>query len=150
MGLRRLAAIMLGFFTVFLAGCAVNTTGPTEAACAITEIEWKLTRKAALTDFQCKRSDDGDVPALLFIADVQNSTENPLRYRLSIVLPDLKKAAGLLVPRKGVPPLVTSGETEKVTLVFENCAEWPERAEVSLIVLPEQPEIAEEPEKLEE
>lgn len=147
MGFRQLAVIMLGFFTVFLAGCAVNTTGPTEAACAITEIEWTLTRKAELTDFQCKRSDDAATPALLFTADVQNTTGKPLRYRLSIVLPDLKKATGHLVPRKGVPPVVNPGETEKVTIVFENTAQWPEKAEVSLIVLPEQPEMPETPEE---
>lgn len=146
MGLRQFAVIMLGSFTVFLAGCAVNTTGPTEAACIITEIEWKLTRKAELTDFQCKHSEDTTAPALLFTADVQNTTGKPLRYRLSIVLPDLKKASGHLIPRKGIPPVVMPGETEKVSLVFEDTAQWPEKAEVTLIVLPEQPEIPEEPE----
>lgn len=150
MHFKPLAATILGSVVLFLAGCAVNSTGPQDAGCAISEIEWKITRKAELTDFQCKQGNDAAAPSLLFTADVRNTTRKPLRYRLSIVLPDLKKAAGHLVPRKGVPPLVMSGDTEKVMLVFENCSEWPEKADVALIVLPEQPEMPEESEKPEE
>ena len=144
MGFRQFVAIILGAFAIIPVGCAVNTKGPIEAACAITEIEWKLTTKAELTDFRCKRQDGA--AALLFTANVQNVTNKPLRYRLSIVLPDLEKAIGHLIPRKGVPPVVMPDDTEEVILIFEDTAGWPEKAEVILIVLPEQPEIPEESE----
>ncbi len=150
MHFKALVATILGVTALFFTGCAVNTTGPQEAACPITEIEWKLTKKAELTDFQCKHNEDTAAPALLFTADVQNTTGKPLRYRLSIVLPDLKKATGHLVPRKGIPPVVMPGDTANVTVVFEDTTKWPEKMEVSLIVLPEQPELPEEPEKPEE
>lgn len=144
MGFKSLAATTTGAILLLLIGCAVTTTGPQEAGCAITEIEWQLTRKAELRAFRCEQSDDTTAPVLIFSADVQNNTSKPLRYRLSVVLPDLRMASGHLVPRKGVPPVVNPGETEPVTIVFENTTQWPEKAEVTLIVLPDQPEPPEE------
>lgn len=138
---RLLTVTILGVNTLLFIGCSVKTTTLQESACTITEIEWKLTSKAELTGFQCMQGNDTDTPSLIFMADVQNTTRKPLRYRLSIVLPDLKRAIGHLVPRKGVPPVVMPGDTEKMTLIFENTAGWPKKAEVVLIVLPDQPEI---------
>ena len=92
MGFKPLAAAVLGAWLLFLTGCAVNTTGPREQFCSVEKITWNFTRKAQLSGFQCQRSDDDAAPALLFKADVQNTTGKPLRYRLSIVLPDLEKA----------------------------------------------------------
>ena len=135
------SALYLGICALLLTGCATTTTGPIETACAITEIEWSLTLKAELKNFQCRRDKDA---ALLFTTGIENSTGQPLRYRLSVVLPDLKMAAGHLVPRKGEPPVVNPGETESATLVFTDIVRWPEKAEVTLIVLPEQSEISEE------
>jgi len=140
MNLKRLLTMVSVVLLLLSTGCAVNSTGPTDTGCAIAEIEWKITRKAELAAFKCQHSETTDPPAFLFAADVQNNTLKPLRYRLSVVIPDLKKAIGHLVPRKGVPPVVNPGETEQVTLVFQDTTQWPEKAEVTLIVLPEQPE----------
>ena len=90
---------------------------------AIKDAQAKATERAQeemakLTQFDCIVGIHGGQPSLIFTVGVENTTANPLRYRINIFLEDMDKAAGHLVPRNGKPPVLEPGKSETVKIPF--------------------------------
>ena len=82
------------------------------------DIDWQITPKAEVTQFDCKVGKHKKKPALVFTVGIKNVSTEPLRYRLNIFLLDMDKAAGHLIPRKGKPPVLEPGKTKTVKVPF--------------------------------
>ena len=125
--------------TLFWSGCA---TAPPPANvkmidCAGAEIEWDVAPEAEIAEFACAMGKKGTDPALIFTVAVKNISDRPLRYRLNIFMLDLDKANGHLVPRKGKPPQVASGDTVTVTVPFIKTTEMPGKLLVRVVPMSE-------------
>ena len=62
---------------------------------------------------------------LIFELQIKNTSPNNFRYRMRIALKD-GTSAGMLIPRKGKPPVLKSGQTEKIKLPFLDYARLPD------------------------
>lgn len=106
--------------TVFLASmpiCMFSAFASEKSGCQA-EIEWEVTPEAKVENLACELGKHKKDPALIFTADITNTTDRPLRFRVNIFLLDMDKGAGHLVPRKGKPPVVEPGKTETVKIPF--------------------------------
>ena len=111
------AVLVLCLVVAFgLVGCAGK--GAPEKTNCDAKITWEVAKEAKLTQFDCVVGIHGGQPSLIFTVGVENTTANPLRYRVNIFLEDMDKAAGHLVPRKGKPPVVKPGEAQTVKIPF--------------------------------
>ena len=111
------AVLVLGLVVVFgVIGCAGK--GAPEKTNCDAKITWQVAKEAKLTQFDCIVGIHGGQPSLIFTVGLENTTANPLRYRINIFLEDMDKAAGHLVPRKGKPPVLKPGESQTVTIPF--------------------------------
>ncbi|MFW6147573.1 MAG: hypothetical protein ACOC6B_04185 [Thermodesulfobacteriota bacterium] len=69
-------------------------------------------------------------PAVIVKVGVKNSSNKAQRFRVQIFLLDEGKAAGHLVPSKGKPPVLQSGQEKEVTFPVIKTNQVPKRLEV--------------------
>ncbi|MEA3240887.1 MAG: hypothetical protein U9P37_04850 [Pseudomonadota bacterium] len=110
--------------TVMLFACVsvlsyAATSNPAKVDCKAA-IEWQIDEQAEITSFACEVGTFKKKTALIFTVAIKNTSKQAQRYRLNIFLLDQDKAAGHLIPRKGKPPVVKSGETATVKVPFFN------------------------------
>ena len=107
-GIILLLIVCVSF--VLISGCATQSekkgkgTAETLTACP--------TAKVTTLEYFMKKSKFSGGPKLHVKVGVTNVSDKPLRYRVSIFLPDGASSGGFY-PRKGKPPIVKPGE-EKV------------------------------------
>ena len=116
--LRRaiLILVLCVVLAVWLGGCAGK--GAPEKTNCDARIKWDVTEEAKVTQFDCAVGKHGGQTSLIFTVGIENPTEQPYRYRVSVFLEDMNKAAGHYVPRKGKPPVVNPGKTATVKIPF--------------------------------
>jgi hypothetical protein len=116
--LRRaiLILVLCVVLAVWLGGCAGK--GAPEKTNCDARIKWDVTEEAKVTQFDCAVGKHGGQTSLIFTVGIENPTEQPYRYRVSVFLEDMDKAAGHYVPRKGKPPVVNPGKTATVKIPF--------------------------------
>ena len=116
--LRRaiLILVLCVVLAVWLGGCAGK--GAPEKTNCDARIKWDVTEEAKVTQFDCAVGKHGGQNSLIFTVGIENPTEQPYRYRVSVFLEDMDKAAGHYVPRKGKPPVVNPGKTATVKIPF--------------------------------
>jgi hypothetical protein len=113
------AVLVLCLVVAFgLIGCAGTGKGAPEKSNCDAKITWQVAEEAKLTQFDCIVGIHGGQPSLIFTVGVENTTAQPLRYRVNIFLEDMDKAAGHLVPRKGKPPVLQPGKSATVKIPF--------------------------------
>jgi hypothetical protein len=107
-GIILIVAVCVGF--VLISGCATqpkkNAQGPAET------LKVCPTAKITMLEYFVKESKFSGGPKLHVKVGIKNISDEPLRYRVSIFLPDGASSGGFY-PRKGKPPVVKPGE-EKV------------------------------------
>ena len=107
-GIILLLIVCVSF--VLISGCATQSEkkgkGPAETLTACP------TAKVTTLEYFMKKSKFSGGPKLHVKVGVTNVSDKPLRYRVSIFLPDGASSGGFY-PRKGKPPIVKPGE-EKV------------------------------------
>ena len=95
---------------VLISGCATEPVkkgnGPAET------LKVCPTAKITTREYSVKKSKFSGGPKLHVKVGITNISDKPLRYRVSIFLPDGASSGGFY-PRKGKPPVVKPGE-EKV------------------------------------
>ncbi len=100
--------VCVGF--VLIIGCATQpakkANGPVET------LKVCSTAKITTLEYSVKKSKFSGGPKLHVKVGITNISDKPLRYRVSIFLPDGASSGGFY-PRKGKPPVVKPGE-EKV------------------------------------
>ena len=107
-GIILIVAVCVGFVSISV--CATQpekgAQGPVETlmVCPTTEI--------TTIEYSMKKSKFSGGPKLHVKVGIKNISDKPLRYRVSIFLPDGASSGGFY-PRKGKPPVVKPGE-EKV------------------------------------
>lgn len=112
-----LVVLVLGLtWTLWFTGCATPAK-PGRIGCDA-DIAWQVPPEAQITQFDCEVGKHKGNPALIFTVGLQNVGDKPARYRLSIFLLDMDKAAGHLIPRSGKPPVLQPGKTETVKIPF--------------------------------
>ena len=118
----RTAAVWLAVLGLLLiwTGCA---TAPPPANvkmvdCAGAKIQWDVAPEAELTNFACAMGTHDNDPALIFTVGLKNAASTPLRFRLGVFLTGMDKAVSYLVPIKGKPPQLASGEEATVKIPF--------------------------------
>jgi hypothetical protein len=129
--------VLLGAILVWT-GCATAPPANVKAvACDTHKIEWEVAKEAQIENFSCTMGKQGMDPALIYNLAVKNVTPNPLRYRVTIFLIDMDKAAGHLVPRKGKPPQVAPGVTAEVKIPFIKTTRMPGKIHVRVVPMSE-------------
>jgi len=73
-----------------------------------------------------------DKERLIFELKVKNLSSEDHRYRMRISLKD-GTSAGMLVPRKGKPPVIKAGKEEKIKLPFIEYGQQPEGITITFI-----------------
>jgi hypothetical protein len=132
--------LMMAIFGLMMAwsGCATAPPANVKAVtCDAARIDWDVAPEAELTEFACSMGKQGMDPALIFTAALKNVGDRPLRFRINIFLMDMDKANGHLVPRKGNPPVVAPGATEKVKIPFIKTATMPKKVLVRVAPMSE-------------
>ena len=109
-----LALCLVGVF--WFAGCAGR--GAPEKTNCDAKITWQVAKEVKLTRFDCELGKHGGQPSLIFTVGLENPTDKPRRYRATIFLEDMDKAAGYFVPRKGKPPVIQPGKGATVKIPF--------------------------------
>ena len=103
-----ITAVCVGF--VLISGCATQPekkgNGPVET------LKVCPTAKITTLEYFMKESKFSGGPKLHVKVGITNISDKPLRYRVSIFLPDGASSGGFY-PRKGNPPVIKPGE-EKV------------------------------------
>jgi hypothetical protein len=103
-----LMTVCVGF--VLISGCATKpakkSNGPIET------LQVCPTAKITTLEYSKEKSKFSGGPKLHVKVGITNISDKPLRYRVSIFLPDGASSGGFY-PRKGKPPVVKPGE-EKV------------------------------------
>jgi hypothetical protein len=103
-----ITAVCVGF--VLISGCATQPekkgNGPVET------LKVCPTAKITTLEYSMKESKFTGGPKLHVKVGITNISDKPLRYRVSIFLPDGASSGGFY-PRKGKPPVIKPGE-EKV------------------------------------
>ncbi len=132
-----LMVVMLGLMTALI-GCATAPPANVKAvACDVSKVEWDVAPEAELSEFACSMGKQGVDPALIFTAALKNVSDRPLRFRVNIFLLDMDKANGHLVPRKGKPPVVQPGATEKAKIPFIKTTTMPKKMMVRVVPMSE-------------
>ena len=99
-----------------LSGCG-GKGAPQKVDCPA-KIKWDVTPEAVITQFGCALGKVEGQPALIFTVEVVNATDKPQRFRVSILLEDMDKGAGHIVPLKGKPPVLGPGNPGTVKIPF--------------------------------
>jgi hypothetical protein len=127
----RVAAGWVAVLSVIaiLTGCA---TAPPPANvkmvdCAQGNITWDVAPEAEITNFACAFGTHAGDPSLIFTTELKNVGSQPHRFRLGIFLLDMDKAAAYLVPRKGKPPQLASGQQATVKIPFMKTTVMPKK-----------------------
>lgn len=121
--LKGAGALMLAIAVaaLVLSGCATSPKVPANVQnvqCTAKKIAWEVAPEAEIANFDCQMGTQAGDPALIITMDLKNVSDKPLRYKVQVFLQDMDKAFGHLVPRKGKPPVVAPGATEKVKIPF--------------------------------
>ena len=100
-----ITAVCVGF--VLISGCATQPekkgNGPVET------LKVCPTAKITTLEYFMKESKFSGGPKLHIKVGITNISDKPLRYRVSIFLPDGASSGGFY-PRKGKPPVIKPGE----------------------------------------
>jgi hypothetical protein len=129
--LSPIVLMITAFLFLAVGGCASSGKPPVEAKCPA-DIEWQVAPEAQITQFECAMGTQNKEVALIFKVGIKNVTDKPLRYILNILLEDMHKGAGSLVPVKGKPPVVEPGKVETVTVPFIKTAELSKKVMVAV------------------
>ncbi len=114
---RMSFVLMSTVFLMVMSIFGVSAVASEKPGCQA-EIEWDVAPEAKVGNLACELGKHKKDPALIFTADLTNTADKPLRFRLNIFLLDMDKGAGHLVPRKGKPPVIEPGKTETVKIPF--------------------------------
>ena len=127
----RVAAGWVAVLSVIaiLTGCA---TAPPPANvkmvdCAQASIKWDVAPEAEITNFACAFGPHAGEPSLIFTTGLKNVGSQPHRFRLGIYLLDMDKAVAHLVPVKGKPPQLASGQQATVKIPFMKTTVMPKK-----------------------
>jgi hypothetical protein len=123
--------MITAFFFLAVGGCATSGKPPVGVKCPA-DIEWQVAPEAQITQFECAVGTHNKEIALIFKVGIKNLTDKPLRYILNIILEDMHKGAGSLIPVKGNPPVVEPGKVETVTVPFIKTAELSKKVMVTV------------------
>ncbi|SMC19670.1 hypothetical protein SAMN02746041_00746 [Desulfacinum hydrothermale DSM 13146] len=127
---------LLGCLALALGGCAGwMTKGPSaEVVQCPAGITWDVAESAAVTQFQCAVKPFKGKEMLQYLVELQNVSDQPLRYRVQIINPEGKSVGGL-IPRKGKPPVVKPGEKAQFTYPVPGYTQIPDKLEVVVLAL---------------
>lgn len=126
---QSLLMLILLAYTLALSGCATNSTMATLPAesshlsCAEAgNIDAQVVAEAEVVGFDCSFKDYKGVKSLHFDIKLKNVSSTDQRYRVNLFL-DNGKAVGGLLPTKGKPPVIKSGEEASFSYPIQGMAE---------------------------
>jgi len=125
----------VGVVLSFSACASAPPSNVKEVQCDASKIIWEVAPEAEIVNFTCALGEYDKEPSLLFTVGVKNVSDKALRFRVSIFLLDMDKAAGHLVPIKGKPPVLAAGAEESVNLPFIKTATMSQKIHVRVIPL---------------
>lgn len=115
----RKAVPMVMVSLVFLVGMVSVSAAQQPAKSPPEEcVTMEVIPEAKIVQFESELGTQGEDPALVFTVGIENTSNQPMRFRLSIFLQDMDKGAGSLIPTKGNPPVLEPGKTETVKIPF--------------------------------
>jgi hypothetical protein len=132
--MRKKSGIMILVFgtlaLLITLGHAETKYAPEGKVICPADITWNVASEAAVSLFSCATGEFKGNPAVIFKVGVKNSSDKAQRFRVQIFLLDEGKAVGHLVPRKGKPPVLQSGQEKEVTFPVIKASQLPKRLEV--------------------
>ncbi len=131
----RIPLVVLGCL-VLMAGCAElagKSPAPESVYCPA-QISWDLADSVLVTQFACAVKPFKGKEMLQYTIEIQNTGDQPARYRVQIINPEGKSVGGLL-PRKGKPPVVKPGDKAKFTYPVAGYKEIPKKLHVYVMPL---------------
>ncbi|MBW1971383.1 MAG: hypothetical protein JRI44_00885 [Deltaproteobacteria bacterium] len=122
--------LLVAFALIFSCATTYKPKGPVSCNC---EIKWEVTKQADVTAFSCAIAKWKKRNAVLFKFKIKNISDKPERFRIRITTAE-GKSVGMLVPRKGKPPIIKPGE-QKAGKLFMAQPFLPKKITVKVMIL---------------
>ena len=121
---KKKVAFFLTFILVIFFGNSFNAFGD--------EISFELPDSLSVTYLKYDVLVFNGKERLIFELKVKNLSDEDHRYRMIISLKD-GTSAGMLIPRKGKPPVIKSGQVEEIKLPLIEYSQQPDGITISFI-----------------